>query len=169
MPSFARLNMNTKRWLFLLKFHFNFRNRRTVSIYTNVGHVCISWLDFNGNLNNNKPLIFVTSRWELNGTQITQVTLLGTGSWYKSILVHLPKRKWISPGNAIITDPRPIHGTVRKRHRAQTVTMQLNPYKPSVLFVAHRQIVQNQTRRRKTRRLIRFLTVCLHKFILKCE
>ena len=30
-----------------------------------------------------------------------------------------------------------------------------NPYKPSVLFVGHRQTVQNQIRCRKTRRLIR--------------
>ena len=38
----------------------------------------------------------------------------------------------------------------------------LNPYKPSVLFVGHRQTVQNQMRRRKMRCLIRFLsTICL--------
>ena len=33
-----------------------------------------------------------------------------------------------------------------------------NPYKPSILFMGHQQTVQNQIRRRRTRRLIRFLT-----------
>ena len=37
------------------------------------------------------------------------------------------------------------------------------------LFVGHGQTVQNQIRRRKTRRLIRFSTVCLQKFLLKSE
>ena len=32
--------------------------------------------------------------------------------------------------------------------------LSLNPYKPSVRFVGHRQTVQNQIRRRKKRRLI---------------
>ena len=41
--------------------------------------------------------------------------------------------------------------------------------KPSVLYVGHRQSVQNQIRRRKTRRLITFSTVCLQKFLLKFE
>ena len=45
----------------------------------------------------------------------------------------------------------------------------LNPYKPSVLFVGHRQTVQNQITRRKTRLPIRFSTVCLQKFLLKFE
>ena len=36
----------------------------------------------------------------------------------------------------------------------------LNPYKPSVPFLAHRQTVQTQIRRRKMQRLIRVLTVC---------
>ena len=35
-----------------------------------------------------------------------------------------------------------------------------NPYKPSVLYVGHRQTVQNQNRRHRTRRLIRFSTIC---------
>ena len=43
----------------------------------------------------------------------------------------------------------------------------INPYKPSVLFVGHLQTVQNQIIRRKMRRLIRFSTVCLQKFLLK--
>ena len=45
----------------------------------------------------------------------------------------------------------------------------LNRYKPSILFVGHRQIVQNLIRRRKMRPLIRFSTVCLQKFHLKIE
>ena len=43
----------------------------------------------------------------------------------------------------------------------------INPLKPSVLFVGHRQTLQNQIRRRKTRRLIRFSTVCLKKVSFK--
>ena len=49
------------------------------------------------------------------------------------------------------------------------VVYQINPYKPSVLFVGHRQTVQNQIRRRKTRLLIKFSTVCLQKFLLRYE
>ena len=45
----------------------------------------------------------------------------------------------------------------------------VNPYKPSVLFVGHRQRGQNQIRRRKTRRPIRFSTVCVQMFLLKFE
>ena len=36
-------------------------------------------------------------------------------------------------------------------------------------FVGHWQTVQNQVRRRKTRRLIRFSTVCLQKFLYKMK
>ena len=35
----------------------------------------------------------------------------------------------------------------------------VKPYKPSVLFVRHKQTVQNQIRRRKMRRRIRFCNV----------
>ena len=41
--------------------------------------------------------------------------------------------------------------------------------KHCVLFVGHRQKEQNQIRRLKTRRLIRFSTVCLQNFISKLE
>ena len=34
-------------------------------------------------------------------------------------------------------------------------------YKPSVLFVGHRQTVKTQIRRRRMRRLIRISTICL--------
>ena len=47
--------------------------------------------------------------------------------------------------------------------------MKVNPYKPSILFVGHRQTVQNQIGRRKTRCLIRFSTVSKQKFLLKFE
>ena len=43
----------------------------------------------------------------------------------------------------------------------------LNPYKPSVLFVGHRQTEQTQIRRRRSWRLIRFSTVCLQNVLLK--
>ena len=43
----------------------------------------------------------------------------------------------------------------------------VNTYKPSVLFVGHRQPVQTQIRRRRTRRLIRVSTVCLQNISLK--
>ena len=42
--------------------------------------------------------------------------------------------------------------------------MQINPYMPGVLFVGHQRTEQNQISRRKTRRLIRFSTICLQKF-----
>ena len=45
----------------------------------------------------------------------------------------------------------------------------INPYKQGVLFVGHRQIVENQIRRRKMRRLIRFSTICLQSIILQYE
>ena len=44
-----------------------------------------------------------------------------------------------------------------------------NPYKPGVLFLWHRQTVQTQIRRRRTRRLIRVFTVCWQEFLTKIE
>ena len=44
-----------------------------------------------------------------------------------------------------------------------------NPYKPSVLFIWHRQTVQNQTGRRRLRRLIRLSTVCLQNVLLQLQ
>ena len=41
------------------------------------------------------------------------------------------------------------------------------PFKPSVLFVGHRQTVQTQIRHQRTRRLIRVSTICLQKFLLE--
>ena len=55
-------------------------------------------------------------------------------------------------------------GNVARLHA--TAYSHSNPYKPRVLFVGHRQTVQNQI---KTRRLICFSTVCKHKFLLKFE
>ena len=48
----------------------------------------------------------------------------------------------------------------------RTAFRDLNPYKPSVLFVGHQQTMQNQIKRK---RLARFFTVCKQKFILKFE
>ena len=47
--------------------------------------------------------------------------------------------------------------------------LKFNPYKLRILFVGHRQTVQSQTRRRKTRRLIRLSTIWLQTFLLKFE
>ena len=44
---------------------------------------------------------------------------------------------------------------------------QLSPYKPSVLFVRHRQTVHTPIRRRRKRRLIRVSTVFLQSILLK--
>ena len=44
-----------------------------------------------------------------------------------------------------------------------------NLYKPSVLLMGHRQTAQNQTRRRRSRRLVRFSTVCSQKVLLDME
>ena len=52
---------------------------------------------------------------------------------------------------------------------AYVYSKMFNPYKPSVLFVDHRQTVQDKIKRRKTLRLIRFFTVCKQKFLLKFE
>ena len=43
----------------------------------------------------------------------------------------------------------------------------INPYTPSLLFVGHRQTVQNQIRCCKTWHLIRFSTICLKNVLLK--
>ena len=45
----------------------------------------------------------------------------------------------------------------------------LNPYKPSVVFIGHRQTVQSQIRRRRTRRLIRVFTVCWQEYLFEIE
>ena len=47
--------------------------------------------------------------------------------------------------------------------------LSVNPYKPIVLFVGHRQTLQNQIRRRKMRYLIRLSTACLQMFFLTFE
>ena len=44
----------------------------------------------------------------------------------------------------------------------------INPFKPSVLIMVHRQTMQNQIRRRRARRLISFLTVCLQNVCFVC-
>ena len=44
-----------------------------------------------------------------------------------------------------------------------------NPYKPSVLLLGHRQMVQNQIRCHRTLRLIRFSSICLQNILLKFE
>ena len=44
-----------------------------------------------------------------------------------------------------------------------------NPYKPSVLFMGHRETEKTQIRRRRTRRLIRVSTVYLQNILLKIE
>ena len=49
------------------------------------------------------------------------------------------------------------------------VTPLIYPFKPSVLFVGHRQTVQTQIRRRKMRRLIRAFTVYSQNVLLKVE
>ena len=45
----------------------------------------------------------------------------------------------------------------------------INPYKPSVIFVGHRQTGQTQIRRRILGRLIRVSTVCIQNVLLKFE
>ena len=42
-------------------------------------------------------------------------------------------------------------------------------YYPSVHFMGHRQTVKKQIRRRKTRRLIRLITVCFQNILLQVE
>ena len=44
----------------------------------------------------------------------------------------------------------------------------LVPYKPGP-FLGHRQTVQTQIRRRRTRRLIRVYTVCSQKYLFEIE
>ena len=44
--------------------------------------------------------------------------------------------------------------------------LELNPNKPSILFVGHRETVQTQIRRRRMGRLIRVSTVCSYKVLL---
>ena len=45
--------------------------------------------------------------------------------------------------------------------------VRLNPYKPGVLFLGHKQTVQTQIRRRRTWRLIRVYTVRSQEFLSK--
>ena len=44
--------------------------------------------------------------------------------------------------------------------------LELNPHKPSVLYMGHRKTVQTQIRRRRMGRLIRVSTVCSYKVLL---
>ena len=47
----------------------------------------------------------------------------------------------------------------------ENIDADLNPFKPSVLFVGHRQTVHTQIRRHRTRRLIKVSTVCLQTIL----
>ena len=51
-------------------------------------------------------------------------------------------------------------GAISSSRRNPPTLYLTNPYKPSVPFLGHRQTVQTQIRRRRTRRLIRIFTVC---------
>ena len=51
------------------------------------------------------------------------------------------------------------HRLTHKRTRIRML-IKINPYKHSVPFFGYRQTVQTQIRRRRTRRLIRVVTVC---------
>ena len=50
-------------------------------------------------------------------------------------------------------------------HILEIHILAINPYKPIVLFVGHRQTVQTQTSRRKKRRLIRVSTVYVQNIL----
>ena len=56
-----------------------------------------------------------------------------------------------------------------EKRENQTKLPFISPYKPRILFVGRRQIMQTQTRRRRTRRLIRVSTVFLQNVLLKFE
>ena len=45
--------------------------------------------------------------------------------------------------------------------------LHFNPYKPSVPLLGHRQTVQTQIRRHRTRRLIKVFTVCLQEYLFE--
>ena len=45
----------------------------------------------------------------------------------------------------------------------------INPYKPSILIVGHRQTAQTQIRRHRTQHLIRVSTICLQNVLLEFE
>ena len=57
----------------------------------------------------------------------------------------------------------------RLRPSPHAHSLYINPYKPSVLFIGHRQTVQTQIRHHRTRRLIRVSTVCSQNVILEFE
>ena len=52
-----------------------------------------------------------------------------------------------------------------------SLPFEVNAYKPSILFLGHRQTTQTEIRRRRMRmhRLIRVSTVCLQNVLLKFE
>ena len=65
--------------------------------------------------------------------------------------------------NACLQTHFSIYTSIQTLHNAlthQDLHCLINPYKPSFLFVAHRQTVQAQTRHHKALRLIRVSTVC---------
>ena len=68
--------------------------------------------------------------------------------------------KLISYAYGIVHDASNAEGVVSLNH-----SLKVNSFKSSVLFVGHRQRVETQTRRRRVRRLIRVLTVCLHNVL----
>ena len=93
---------------------------------------------------------------------VTTVSILKfwTFSFFLFSIECLVIRKTVAQWMIKVLDLRS-RGRCLKSHQRLRHCCVLNPYKPSVLFVGHRQTVQTQSSRRRTRRLIMVSNVCL--------
>ena len=81
---------------------------------------------------------------------------MSLAGWFEYVLVVKTKDRFSNDEAHIIFE---------ERVYIEGFNQFFNQYKPSILFVGHRQTVKKQIRRRKMRRLIRFSTDCLQKFL----
>ena len=78
-------------------------------------------------------------------------------------------KRLIQESQEVSPFPAGDHKAARHRQLEDNMAKTNTNTKPSVLLMGRRQTVQNQTRRRRTRRPIRFSTVCLQNVLLKLE
>ena len=104
--------------------------------------------------------LFICALWSPAGKGLT--------SWLSFVVssVSLSLSHWY-PGSGVVLDC--IDSWSLHHYLLLIRSYFINPYKPSVIFVGHRQTVQNQIRRHRTWRLIRFCTACIQNILLKYE
>ena len=121
------------------------------------------------------PLFVIFNRWFLSFYQNKNF-----GKWLNDKIVAIKSKEFrvcaprIWHNMTALTSVRPYQLknalTSELKVKGNTfIIIYVNPYKPSVLLVGHRQTAQTKIKWRRTRRLIRVPTICLQNSLLKFE